>query len=103
MPVELRDLEPAVIDDMINRIERKAEAIAREENVSIDIQLAGREEPALTDVRIQDAIEKAATESSFSTVRMPSGAGHDAQLLAQFGVPTGMIFVPSKDGVSHSP
>jgi N-carbamoyl-L-amino-acid hydrolase len=103
MPIELRDLDSAVIDDMMSRIESRAKAIAREENVSIDIQLAGKEEPALTDSRIQDAIEKVATESGFSTLRMLSGAGHDAQLLAQHGVPTGMIFVPSRDGVSHSP
>lgn len=34
---------------------------------------------------------------------MPSGAGHDAQALARAGIPTGMIFVPSRDGVSHAP
>lgn len=103
MPIELRDLAPSVIDDMMSRIESRAKSIAREGNVSIDIQIAGREEPALTDPGIQNAVEKAAKESGFRTIRMPSGAGHDAQLLAQHGVPTGMIFVPSKDGVSHSP
>jgi acetylornithine deacetylase/succinyl-diaminopimelate desuccinylase-like protein len=34
---------------------------------------------------------------------MPSGAGHDAQSLAAAGVPTGMIFVPCRRGMSHSP
>ena len=36
------------------------------------------------------------------TTRLPSGAGHDAQNMAQLG-PMGMIFVPSVDGISHSP
>jgi N-carbamoyl-L-amino-acid hydrolase len=103
MPIELRDLNQAVIDDMAVRIEQRAAAIGREDDVSFRFEKTGEEEPTLTDTAIRDAIEKAALECGFSTFRMPSGAGHDAQLLARFGVPTGMIFVPSKDGVSHSP
>jgi hydantoinase/carbamoylase family amidase len=49
------------------------------------------------------AIEEAAGAEGLSCVRMPSGAGHDAQSLAAAGVPTGMIFVPCRRGVSHSP
>ncbi len=103
MPIELRDLDQAVIDDMMERIERRARRVGQEDNVTIHIQVTGQEESALTDSSVQDVIEKAAQHSGLSTLRMPSGAGHDAQLLARFGVPTGMIFVASKDGVSHSP
>jgi hydantoinase/carbamoylase family amidase len=49
------------------------------------------------------AIEEAAGAEGLSCIRMPSGAGHDAQSLAAAGVPTGMIFVPCRRGVSHSP
>ena len=49
-----------------------------------------------------DQIEQLATTLGLSTKRMPSGAGHDAQMLARI-CPTGMIFVPSVDGVSHNP
>lgn len=49
------------------------------------------------------AIEEAADAEGFPCIRMPSGAGHDAQSLAAAGVPTGMIFVPCRRGVSHSP
>lgn len=52
---------------------------------------------------LQDAIENAARQAGFSALRMPSGAGHDAQVLERFGIPIGMIFVPSRDGISHSP
>jgi N-carbamoyl-L-amino-acid hydrolase len=103
MPIELRDLDRAVIDDMMERIEMRARRVGQEENVTIDIRATGHEESALTDPAVQDVIEKAAERSGLATLRMPSGAGHDAQLLARFGVSTGMIFVPSKDGVSHSP
>jgi N-carbamoyl-L-amino-acid hydrolase len=103
MPIELRDLDQAVIETMMKRIEGRAASIAREAEVSIDIQLTWKEEPTLTDSTVRDIIENVAKTRGFSTLRMPSGAGHDAQILARFGVPSGMIFVPSKDGVSHSP
>src|SRR5262245_35160754 len=58
--------------------------------------------PAPTDVRLRRVIDEAAKQLGFSTKFMPSGAGHDAQEMAHLG-PVGMIFIPSVDGVSHSP
>jgi len=51
---------------------------------------------------MQALIEKSAKALGLDSMRMPSGAGHDAQMMAQLG-PMGMIFVPSVGGVSHSP
>ena len=51
---------------------------------------------------MQRAIERAAADAGLATTRLPSGAGHDAQMMAQLG-PMGMIFVPSVGGISHSP
>jgi N-carbamoyl-L-amino-acid hydrolase len=51
---------------------------------------------------VQDVIEREATALGLSAARMPSGAGHDAQMMAQIS-PMGMIFVPSTGGISHSP
>jgi N-carbamoyl-L-amino-acid hydrolase len=51
---------------------------------------------------MQAKIKAAATELGLQTMRLPSGAGHDAQLMAKID-PIGMIFVPSVDGISHSP
>ena len=62
----------------------------------------GRWEPAPTDETIQAALERAAAELGLSSMRMPSGAGHDAQALAAI-TPSGMVFVPSVGGVSHDP
>ncbi len=101
--IELRDLRREVIDDMIGRIREAAKAIADEEGVSISIERYASDEPALTDRALQEVIEQVAQGAGFSTLRMPSGAGHDAQSLGRVGIPIGMIFVPSKDGISHSP
>jgi N-carbamoyl-L-amino-acid hydrolase len=56
----------------------------------------------LTDVRIQDIIRQNAINLNYSHKTMPSGAGHDAQDMAVI-TPTGMIFVPSVNGISHAP
>jgi N-carbamoyl-L-amino-acid hydrolase len=103
MPIELRDLRRPTIDDMATRIRARAQAIARDTGVTIAIERYSTDEPALTDPALQGVIEEAARQAGFSTLRLPSGAGHDAQSLGRAGVPIGMIFVPSKDGISHSP
>jgi N-carbamoyl-L-amino-acid hydrolase len=103
LPVELRDLRRETIDDMAARIRARAQAIAREAGVAIAMERYSTDEPALTDPALQAAIETAAREAGYSTLRLPSGAGHDAQSLGRAGVPIGMIFVPSRDGISHSP
>ena len=59
-------------------------------------------EPAPTDERIRAIIKAAAESLDYSTKLMPSGAGHDTQDMTAIA-PSGMIFVPSKGGISHSP
>jgi beta-ureidopropionase / N-carbamoyl-L-amino-acid hydrolase len=101
--VELRDLKRETIDDMATRIRARAQTIARETGVTIRMERHSSDEPALTDPALQDRIESVARDAGYSTLRMPSGAGHDAQSLGRAGVPIGMIFVPSQGGISHSP
>jgi N-carbamoyl-L-amino-acid hydrolase len=101
-PVELRDLDRVKTERLGARIQKRFAQIAREENVKIECMPLQADDPALTDVRIRDAIREAARNAGFSTLDMPSGAGHDAQQIARLA-PIGMIFVPSRDGISHSP
>src|SRR5262249_17746994 len=103
MPVELRDLDRKVIDDMAARVRSRAEAISKETGVGFTMERYATDEPALTDPGLQDLVEATARGAGYSTLRLPSGAGHDAQSLGRAGIPIGMIFVPSKGGISHSP
>lgn len=52
--------------------------------------------------RVIDAVERAATEQGYKSMRLPSGAFHDAQFVVPV-CPTGMIFVPCRKGISHNP
>lgn len=101
-PVELRDLDAAKIDRMWERIQEKFKQIDAEENVETRCTLLEDVDPARADAAIQAAIREAAASLSLETVDLPSAAVQDSQQIAKIA-PMGMIFVPSRDGISHSP
>jgi N-carbamoyl-L-amino-acid hydrolase len=100
--VELRDLDREKINRIWSRIEKRFATIASEEKVELKCVVLSDEEPALTAEPLRDTIRAAARAAGFTTMDLPSGAGHDAQMAAKFA-PVGMIFVPSRGGISHSP
>lgn len=100
--VEIRDLSPAVIAELGAAIARRADSIAAETGATIVMKRFSHLEPALADPALQSLIEAAAEDLGLKSMRLRSGAGHDAQELAKIG-PMAMIFVPSVGGVSHSP
>ena len=99
--VDLRNTE----EDELQRAEQAlAEEIARlerTEGVTITTRSLARFTPVEFDPATIDLVEKTARDLGFSTRRMPSGAGHDAQMLARV-CPTAMIFTPSAKGLSHN-
>lgn len=102
LTIELRDLSPEKLTRLAERIRLRAAEIARETKTSIDFANISRTPPAIAAEDVQRAIEQSAGRLGLATQRMPSGAGHDAQMMAQLS-PMGMIFVPSVRGISHSP
>jgi N-carbamoyl-L-amino-acid hydrolase len=101
--LEIRDLSLAVMDKVFTAIEKKAAEISEASGVTISFSpLDTTADPAIMDTSIQQEIEKSINSLGLSYKSMPSGAGHDAQDMALIA-PTGMIFVPSKGGISHSP
>jgi len=102
LTVEIRDLSNDTIDMLWDRILTEAEESARRYEVSLGFERTARVEPAIADPGIQRLITEAASSMDLSAQAMPSGAGHDAQVLAGIGA-MGMIFVPSVGGISHSP
>lgn len=87
---------------MAERIRERASVIAQTTGTTIAIDQTSHHPAALADARVQDAIAAAAWRLGLAARRMPSGAGHDAQMMARLG-PMGMVFVPSIGGISHSP
>jgi N-carbamoyl-L-amino-acid hydrolase len=100
--VELRDLSVELLQAIAADIRARAAQIAAGTKTTIEIVPVSSNAPAIADTGVQDVIERAATDLRLTAQRMPSGAGHDAQMMAQL-TPMGMIFVPSVGGISHSP
>ena len=101
--LEIRDLSSEVIEKVYQEIEKRALEISKTSGVEIEFfALDTTADPAIMDTSIQKEIEKSIKSLGLSYKSMPSGAGHDAQDMALIA-PTGMIFVPSKGGISHSP
>ena len=101
-PIELRDLDSAKIDRMWDQVQQKLKQIDKEENVETRCTEFDDVVSARTDPAMQAAIREAAKSLGLATMDLPSGAVHDAQQMAKLA-PFGMIFVPSRDGISHSP
>lgn len=102
LTVELRDLSTEKIDRLWTQIHAEALASAQQHGVTLDYTLQHTNPPALSTPAVRAVIADAVQGLALSSQVMPSGAGHDAQDLARIG-PMGMIFVPSVNGISHSP
>jgi len=101
--LEIRDLSLEMIEKVYEAIKTRANELAKDSNVDIKFRpLDTTADPAIMTTVIQDEIASSAAKLGLTTKRMPSGAGHDAQDMALIA-PTGMIFVPSNRGISHSP
>ncbi|MDX1404138.1 MAG: Zn-dependent hydrolase [Woeseiaceae bacterium] len=102
MSLEIRDLEMDKVDMFFERVREAAARIAEETDTQIDFEQYYESPAAITDERIKNMIEESADMLGLSAMHLPSGAGHDAQSLKHIA-PIGMIFVPSKGGISHAP
>lgn len=101
LTVELRDLETAKIDHLWALLEPEVDRCARQYRTTSIVRPIHTVQGTPTDPRIQKVLCDAAEGLTLTNRIMPSGAGHDAQNLARVA-PTGMLFVPSVGGVSHS-
>jgi N-carbamoyl-L-amino-acid hydrolase len=102
LSIEFRDLSEQVLRELGDAVRARANAIGQETGTTITLTLASTNVPAMANSGVQQAITHAADVAGLKSMRLPSGAGHDAQQIAKL-CPMGMIFVPSVGGISHSP
>ena len=103
LSLEIRDLSDGAIDALYANIRDRAATIAADSGTGFDFELLDTTgKPALTADWVQAEIRSAADQLGLTHRQMQSGAGHDAQDMALI-CPVGMIFIPSKAGISHSP
>jgi N-carbamoyl-L-amino-acid hydrolase len=100
--IELRDLSLEKVETIFARIQARADEIVRSSGTGIEIKRTSTHKPAPATGWVREVIAREAAALGLKTMTLPSGAGHDAQMLARIA-PMGMIFVPSVKGISHSP
>jgi N-carbamoyl-L-amino-acid hydrolase len=98
---EVRDQDPAVLAAIRPVIEATVREVAARRGMSAQVEWGQYVAPIATDPAVLRVIRATAAASGLASLDVPSGAGHDAQILGAH-VPMGMIFVPSVAGVSHS-
>jgi N-carbamoyl-L-amino-acid hydrolase len=101
MLFQIRDDDPAVIARLEAKLESLAADFSARGPVGVTVERIRTGAPALMNAAFQNAIEAASrTFAGGKSMRMPSAAGHDAQVLATI-MPAAMLFVPSIGGISH--
>ena len=101
MLFQMRDDDTGVIERLEHLLRGMAAEVGAQGRCTVQLERIRSGAPALMDISFQSAIEAASTAiAGGRSIRMPSGAGHDAQVLATI-MPAGMLFVPSIGGISH--
>ena len=98
----VRDVKPDVLAELEDAMRRALAAIARRRRLMFDFTPLSRLAAKECDSRVVRVVAAQAQALGLPYLEMPSGAGHDAQFLTDI-TPTGMIFVPSREGTSHAP
>jgi beta-ureidopropionase / N-carbamoyl-L-amino-acid hydrolase len=98
--IDFRHPDAAVLDARGGRIEQVCRRLAG--GCAVRVTETFNRPPCVFPDQIVDAVESAACDLGLPYMRLPSGAFHDANFIAEIA-PTGMIFVPCEKGISHSP
>lgn len=102
LTLDVRNTDEKILREVEFKIAKKIVELADAEGVSISSRVLARFEPVEFDAQLTGLIAELAQHHNRSVMLMPSGAGHDAQMLARV-CPTTMIFTPSVHGISHNP
>ena len=99
--LEARDTNPDVLNDITQAFRKSLSAIARKRDLMFEYKVLSEIEPVKSDTGIVETIENTCKSLKIPFLQMASGAAHDTQIMASI-TRAGMVFVPSKDGRSHS-
>lgn len=99
--LEARDTNPDVLNDLATAFRKSLSAIARKRDLMFEFKVLSEINPVKSDTGIVETVENVCKSLKIPFLQMASGAAHDTQIMAAI-TRAGMIFVPSKDGRSHS-
>jgi N-carbamoyl-L-amino-acid hydrolase len=100
--LDVRDTDPATIEELLDRARRSLDRIEQEHGVETALTERHATEPAEMSTRCREAVETAGERCGIETLELGSGGGHDTMNVARV-TDAGLLFAPSQDGISHSP
>lgn len=104
LSIDCRAPEPQALRDLDELVRARVAAIAAHRGVRAEVEQAWDLPPAAMDPALRETLALAARDEGVAAPALPSGAGHDAAVLARAGVPAAMLFARSlHDGISHAP
>lgn len=102
LSIDIRSTSAQAKDKVARLVKQRGAAIARDRGIAIEVLNIRAEEPVPLDKRLLRITRQLCDEKAIDYEIMPSGAGHDAMQMAKI-TPAGMIFIPSRRGISHNP
>jgi len=100
--LDIRDVSPAVMDELLERARESLARIETERGVETSLVEDQRTEPTEMSTRIREALASSCQRHGITSTTLPSGGGHDTMNVARH-TDAGLLFAPSRDGISHSP
>ena len=100
--LDFRSTSQSTLLDLEKTLVSLAKDIAATRGLKFHSQVMNKTDPVAVPLRLQDMMKDICEKSGYSYMTMPSGAGHDAQILSAV-TDSAMIFIPCEDGISHSP
>lgn len=100
--VDIRGIHTQARESVFIALQNKIKEVEQKRGVTIELQLISKDEPIVLPNEMVEHLTKVTQTLGYSYEIMPSGAGHDAMHMATL-CPTGMLFVPSHQGISHNP
>ena len=100
--VDIRSISKVARDSVVFLIKELIDVIAEKRGLSYTIEHISKESPVSMHSSMIEEIKRAAKSLNIEYITMPSGAGHDAMHWTDVA-PTGMVFIPCRDGISHNP
>ncbi|MFY2155077.1 M20 family metallo-hydrolase [Cytobacillus firmus] len=102
LTVDIRDIFEETRDQLLDLIKTEAVKIAEERGIDVQMNLNAKIKPLPISEILQAGIAESLTKFNINPVYIPSGAGHDTMIVGT-EVPAAMLFVRSRDGISHNP
>ncbi|MUK88822.1 hydantoinase/carbamoylase family amidase [Ornithinibacillus sp. L9] len=100
--VDIRDIYKNTRDALIEAVIDTGKSVGKKHHVAVTSKENMRVNPVPIEEETQKLLERSFKEKGIRPYKLPSGAGHDAMVVGE-KLPIAMLFVQSKDGISHNP